>query len=320
MRQGQHNRRGRNRNRKSQNPLSRSYESNGPDVKIRGNAQQIAEKYMSLGRDALSSGDHVLAENYFQHAEHYNRIIMAFREQETGYAGDGSGSGRRFGSPYDAADGDDGDDDVMDQVGQSRSIDPGAGRQPDIDGPPPFEERQPPPQERSSHERHSGERQYSDRHGSGDRGERPSRHERQHRGYDQRRERRHEPREQRHHSDSYQPRYPQAVEPQGNGYSPSYERRSEPQPMVPAEGPVAVAAPPSPVANGGQSVQPAAPVAQGHRSEGSRRRERYVPTLNDQPEFLRRPVKRPRREGAAAENPAETMGAPVETEPAAKDE
>ncbi|MEM9030569.1 MAG: DUF4167 domain-containing protein, partial [Pseudomonadota bacterium] len=66
MRQGQQNRRGRNRSRKSQNPLTRSFESNGPDVKIRGTPSHIAEKYVSLARDALSSGDPVLAENYLQ--------------------------------------------------------------------------------------------------------------------------------------------------------------------------------------------------------------------------------------------------------------
>ena len=81
MRQGQQNRRGRGRNRKGQNPLTRSFESNGPDVKIRGTPSHIAEKYISLARDATASGDPVLAENYLQHAEHYNRIIMAFREQ-----------------------------------------------------------------------------------------------------------------------------------------------------------------------------------------------------------------------------------------------
>jgi hypothetical protein len=66
-----------NQNRKGPNPLTRNYESNGPDVKIRGSAQQIAEKYTTLARDAQSSGDRVMAENYLQHAEHYNRIIMA---------------------------------------------------------------------------------------------------------------------------------------------------------------------------------------------------------------------------------------------------
>ena len=79
MRQQQQGRRSRNRggNRRNQNPLQRSYESNGPDVKIRGNAQVIADKYATLARDALSSGDSVMAENYLQHAEHYNRIILA---------------------------------------------------------------------------------------------------------------------------------------------------------------------------------------------------------------------------------------------------
>ena len=77
MRQGQQHRRGGGRGRKPQNPLARNYESNGPDVKIRGTAAYVAEKYMSLARDALASGDMVAAESYFQHAEHYNRIIMA---------------------------------------------------------------------------------------------------------------------------------------------------------------------------------------------------------------------------------------------------
>ena len=83
MRQGQQNRRGRGRNRKGQNPLTRSFDSNGPDQKIRGTPTHIAEKYMSLARDALSAGDPVLAENYLQHAEHYNRIIMSYREQQS---------------------------------------------------------------------------------------------------------------------------------------------------------------------------------------------------------------------------------------------
>lgn len=70
-----------NNNRKGPNPLNRNYESNGPDVKIRGSAQQIAEKYAALARDAMSSGDRVMAENYLQHAEHYNRIIAAAQAQ-----------------------------------------------------------------------------------------------------------------------------------------------------------------------------------------------------------------------------------------------
>lgn len=86
MRPQQQNRRMRGRgggnNRKGPNPLTRSYESNGPDVKIRGTAQQVAEKYAALARDAQSSGDRVMAENYLQHAEHYNRVIAAALAQQ----------------------------------------------------------------------------------------------------------------------------------------------------------------------------------------------------------------------------------------------
>src|SRR3954447_12195043 len=90
MRPGQNKRmRGRNPGRKGPNPLTRSYESNGPDVKIRGTAQHIAEKYLQLGRDAQASGDPVTAENYLQHAEHYLRLIAAaqeqYRQQNPGY-------------------------------------------------------------------------------------------------------------------------------------------------------------------------------------------------------------------------------------------
>src|SRR5437762_12315682 len=80
MRNGQ-NKRMRGRNRKGQNPLTRVYESNGPDVKIRGTASHVAEKYLQLARDAQGSGDPVAAENYYQHAEHYFRIIAAAQEQ-----------------------------------------------------------------------------------------------------------------------------------------------------------------------------------------------------------------------------------------------
>jgi hypothetical protein len=89
MRNGQNNKRMRNRNnnnnnnnnRRGQNPMTRVYESNGPDIKIRGTASHIAEKYLQLARDARSSGDPVAAENYYQHAEHYFRLIAAAQEQ-----------------------------------------------------------------------------------------------------------------------------------------------------------------------------------------------------------------------------------------------
>ncbi|WP_455476328.1 DUF4167 domain-containing protein [Bartonella sp. B17] len=75
------NNNGNNNSRRGPNPLSRNYESSGPDVKIRGNAQQIADKYLSLARDAQGSGDRVMSENYLQHAEHYLRIILAATAQ-----------------------------------------------------------------------------------------------------------------------------------------------------------------------------------------------------------------------------------------------
>ncbi|MBI4724492.1 MAG: DUF4167 domain-containing protein [Rhodomicrobium sp.] len=97
MRQGQQSRRGRNRGgRKPQNSISRNYESSGPDVKIRGTAMHIAEKYASLARDAMSSGDSVAAENYLQHAEHYNRIIMAAQAQNPGIDQPGMNGSHRF--------------------------------------------------------------------------------------------------------------------------------------------------------------------------------------------------------------------------------
>lgn len=54
-----------------------SYDSNGPDGKVRGTGQQVLEKYQALGRDATSAGDRVAAEAYFQFAEHYYRLVNA---------------------------------------------------------------------------------------------------------------------------------------------------------------------------------------------------------------------------------------------------
>ena len=63
-------------------PLNRNhvFDSNGPDLRVRGTAQQLFEKYLQLGRDATSSGDRVMAESYFQHAEHYFRILNAMNQ------------------------------------------------------------------------------------------------------------------------------------------------------------------------------------------------------------------------------------------------
>ncbi len=63
-------------------PLNRNhvFDSSGPDLRIRGTAQQLFEKYLQLGRDATSGGDRVMAEGYFQHAEHYFRILNAMNQ------------------------------------------------------------------------------------------------------------------------------------------------------------------------------------------------------------------------------------------------
>ncbi len=66
----------RNRPRRS-NASSRLLESNGPDIKIKGSAPQIVEKYLALSRESQSSGDPIAAESYLQYAEHYQRIVDA---------------------------------------------------------------------------------------------------------------------------------------------------------------------------------------------------------------------------------------------------
>ena len=77
MRQGSNVRRGRGRpNRKQHVPLkSQTFDSAGPDVRVRGNAHQVFERYISMARDATASGDRISAENFYQHAEHYYRIM-----------------------------------------------------------------------------------------------------------------------------------------------------------------------------------------------------------------------------------------------------
>ena len=63
-------------------PMNRNhvFDSIGPDLRIRGTSQQLFEKYLQLGRDATSSGDRVMAESYFQYAEHYFRILNAMNQ------------------------------------------------------------------------------------------------------------------------------------------------------------------------------------------------------------------------------------------------
>jgi hypothetical protein len=140
--------------------LARNFESNGPDVKIRGTAAHIAEKYMSLARDALASGDMIAAESYFQHAEHYNRIIMAaqsqFGPQHGGQPAEGGNGGYR---PQWNQDGEGDDDDVADGGGGDIRASSGGGGNPGGGG--------------QDRERHAGNREHHgggrdrDRHGGG---------------------------------------------------------------------------------------------------------------------------------------------------------
>jgi hypothetical protein len=128
--------RGRNNNRKGPNPLTRTYESNGPDVKIRGSAQQVADKYATLARDAQSSGDRVMAENYLQHAEHYNRIIAAATAQAQTQR-----ESRE--EREDRDDSDDGDTEINERSRQPREAAPAQGPANDGSGPQPVIEGTP---------------------------------------------------------------------------------------------------------------------------------------------------------------------------------
>ncbi|MGA2124620.1 MAG: DUF4167 domain-containing protein [Xanthobacteraceae bacterium] len=141
MRNGQ-NKRMRGRNRKGQNPLTRIYESNGPDVKIRGTASHVAEKYVQLARDAQASGDPVAAENYFQHAEHYFRLIATaqeqFRQTQPYFRADGEGRDDAY---------DDVDDDAIGQPMNGPGESGYGGREPHQPYPPQQREQPYPPRE-----------------------------------------------------------------------------------------------------------------------------------------------------------------------------
>ncbi len=87
MRNGTSNRRSRSRNNRGRSNngggnRSQVFDSNGPEVRIRGTAHQICEKYEALAKDARSVGDWVLAESYLQHAEHYQRMIVMWNDQD----------------------------------------------------------------------------------------------------------------------------------------------------------------------------------------------------------------------------------------------
>ncbi len=83
--------RGRNQRRRQGVNVNRALDSNGPDVRIRGTANQIYDKYQNLARDAASAGDRIKAESYLQHAEHYFRLIKSAQAQSGGQAGANAG-------------------------------------------------------------------------------------------------------------------------------------------------------------------------------------------------------------------------------------
>ena len=384
MRQGQQNRRGRGRNnnnnnsgsgsgsssssnRKSQNPLTRSFESTGPDVKLRGTPSHVAEKYMSLARDALSSGDPVLAENYMQHAEHYNRIIMSFREQQISQGGvdpfaAGSGMGRppRTIGPQDALDGDDFGDDEGDDFGGDAQ--PGATAS---EGAAPMQQPrsfdQPPPQQRfdnnrpqhnnqnqhrndhrpNQHQRHDRNDRNDNRFDRQDRGDRFERNDRG--GPDRNQDRGNQNHDRGNQNQDRGPRHDRsdfnadrshqnsdrsAQRGDRNGNVNGGEQQTfrddrpglQPQPLALAPIPQQAQQPAPPLP---PQAQPQPQVsADGAPPEGAashRRRERFQNQIRPaaaaepavagpaveahQPDFLRRPVRRPRREEGAPATP-----------------
>lgn len=188
----------RGRNRKGPNPLTRTYESNGPDVKIRGTAQHIAEKYAQLSRDAQASGDPVAAENYLQHAEHYYRIIAAAQAQAQQTLGG-------FQRPYDdERDDGEGEDFGPAGYGQQPNVhelgapqpdmrDDGYGSEGEDEGYAPseqsFHDRRPERHERQDRQERRDRPQRAERGERVERGDRPERGERPGRSFQERRER-----------------------------------------------------------------------------------------------------------------------------------
>jgi Domain of unknown function (DUF4167) len=92
--------------RREPNPLTRSYDSRGPDVRVRGTALHVAERYLQLARDANTASNPVAAENYLQHAEHYFRLMAAAQaEQLEGQTSDVRASGHPAPEDLDDSDG-----------------------------------------------------------------------------------------------------------------------------------------------------------------------------------------------------------------------
>jgi hypothetical protein len=107
-----------------------TFDSNGPNVKIRGNAYQVFERYLALAREAAASGDRIAAENLYQHAEHYFRVMNANGE------GQNQGQPRPMMTPADTEMGPD---------GERREPEEGAAQPMAQPSPPPSNEEPPPP-------------------------------------------------------------------------------------------------------------------------------------------------------------------------------
>jgi hypothetical protein len=167
-------------NRKGPNPLSRTYESNGPDVKIRGTAHHIGEKYLQLARDAQTSGDPVMAESFLQHAEHYFRLIAAAQAAQQQAA---NGFQRPPGEPAAESEEPEDDDDFVGGMDRFASPIERAPAQPHFQQPQPNGQPYPEREPRAYGNNGNGERQPYERHGDRqERGDRPERGERQERG------------------------------------------------------------------------------------------------------------------------------------------
>jgi hypothetical protein len=194
------------------------YESNGPDVKVRGTAQTVADKYLQLGRDAQSSGDIVMAESYFQHAEHYLRIVFAAQAYN-------QQAQQQYRRPEEDFDDEDLEDHPETAALQSAGEPEGLGDQPVIEGGP----------ERPQHQSNQGQRQQRD-----GRDNRDNRDNREQGGRDRFRSR-----WQDRRGDAPQA---QGGEPRQNGQAP--QPRMDEQPRE------AVAAPQAPAAESGRWEAP----------------------------------------------------------------
>lgn len=296
MRPGQNRRmRGRNNNgnnngnRKSPNPLQRSYESNGPDVKVRGTAQHVAEKYLQLARDAQSSGDTVAAESYFQHAEHYYRILLAAQEQMTQQFGHTFPPNRAFVEV----------EDDLEEEGDEDGFQPGTGPQPDFRG-------QSGHMNGNGYNGHGGQRAEGEAgEGSSQGGQRFDRQSRRERFNNDRNDRRFD------RQDRSERRFDRNVEGGQGGYAP---RPDAPRSDIPVgaagEQPVQAGAAEQPQTE--RSAERAERPERPQRSERRPRRERQPEPEGDEataalPSFLTNPVRAP------APAPVE----PVAAEPAA---